>query len=332
MKPKRGPKDGYSSDEKQEYRKNVWNMLLSCGVHDGDYLCMPSASGEEIGVMISMGINEDQIIAVDESAALIATAKWRATYPKVRCYGSKLSRASERMNADGINLVSANLDLCNNISEELVTEVNTFLRHCRPRKQFAVTITRARESTALLTMINSTSRNPNLDARTNAFIHLVDMPDPGYAYIGGEKYLHSKHPMQWFVFGIKPYAATDEIKECLLRINKADQRKCDLYDEVLDFKKSEWYMNNCFHGNKHHKDWLKKREELRGLDKEYHKQEDIIDSEGCLLTNMVERHLQRENYLRIFVRMYLSKITSQMGLPHRLQSAGLHKNLATLLR
>ncbi len=215
----RGPALGYASDEKQKYRQEVWGAIANkiMDVLDRDerahVLMLPSKGGEEIEVAISHGIPEDRIIAVDENPALLASAKWRKSRPLVKCYGSSLSRAAERIKNDGIVLAAANLDLCNNFSEDLVSEISGFFDNCYRFYQFcfSVTVMKGRENKATSLMLNHIFKNSPRgfkkieDKRIRALCAVMDssesFPLSQLSCIEAQgNYIHSKTPMAWCVF------------------------------------------------------------------------------------------------------------------------------------
>ncbi len=125
---RRGPKTGYDFKAKEKYRDDVWKCFSeNLDTKKAVVAFLPSKEGLEIPVALKYGFKEKNLIAIDENPALLATAKWRKEYPLIKCYGSKVGRAFERMANDGVRLHAANLDFCNNLSEELLCEVKSCL-------------------------------------------------------------------------------------------------------------------------------------------------------------------------------------------------------------
>lgn len=91
-------------------------------------LLMPSTEGLEIPIAISMGFKEENIFAVDRSAAILATARWRKTYPAVNIYAGELGHAMSRIAKDGHKLMAANYDLCGPFSGTMITAVTEAAR------------------------------------------------------------------------------------------------------------------------------------------------------------------------------------------------------------
>ncbi len=129
----RAPKGGYDTDVKNEYRVAVWGAIaprVIASLDDERAVCviMPSREGLEIDVAVSRGIPPEKILCVDQSAAVIATSKWRKRWPQCRFFASKVSAVGEKMKKAGMVAVAANLDLCGNFSDETLFEVDTFLK------------------------------------------------------------------------------------------------------------------------------------------------------------------------------------------------------------
>lgn len=127
----RGPENEYDFEAKERYRLDVWDMMFAHATSGRGFekvivLILPGKHGREIPLLLEAGVREENIVAVDESAALIATAPWRKTYPAIRCYGNLLSRAASRMLADGVRIDAANLDFCGNFSTPLLEELKAF--------------------------------------------------------------------------------------------------------------------------------------------------------------------------------------------------------------
>ena len=240
----RGPVTGYTSDAKHEYREQVWSAIapkvkdlfgLDSRAH---VLMLPSKGGEEIEVAINHGIPEDRIIAVDENPALIATAAWRKHRPLVKCYGSSLSRAAQRIKEDGFVLLAANLDLCNNFSEDLVSEVSGFFGNCVRFDKFcfSVTVMKGRENKATNLMLNHIFKGSSIglkkvdDKRIRALCAVMEddgnFPLSKLSCIESQgSYVHSKTPMAWCVFSC---GFNDKLKSLRSEIHFLTQQFRDL--------------------------------------------------------------------------------------------------------
>lgn len=131
----REPTTGYTSDAKQEYREKVWKSFARrkaihyANVYDNAFiLIMPGLGTEEIDTAVDYGMDPEKIICVHESAGHVATsAKWRKKYPKTPFYCCKISEVMEKLVRDNRYLTGANLDFCNNLSPELIYEVQRFM-------------------------------------------------------------------------------------------------------------------------------------------------------------------------------------------------------------
>jgi hypothetical protein len=123
----KAPKNGYAFEEKDAYRKHVWSFFNDNLSKDAKILFFPSKEGLEIPIALSHGFKQENLIAVDNSPAVIATSSWRKKYPDVKFYGGMLSNVIERIKKDNILIDAANLDFCNNLSLELLQEFNTFV-------------------------------------------------------------------------------------------------------------------------------------------------------------------------------------------------------------
>ena len=131
----REPATGYTSDAKQEYREKVWKSFARrkaihyANVYDNAFiLIMPGLGTEEIDTAVDYGMDPEKIICVHESAGHVAaSAKWRKKYPRTPFYCCKISEVMEKLVRDKRYLTGANLDFCNNLSPELIYEVQRFM-------------------------------------------------------------------------------------------------------------------------------------------------------------------------------------------------------------
>jgi hypothetical protein len=212
----RGPKAGYDGDTKQAYREAVWADMLK--IASGRLMTdtvavlvvMPSSGTEEIDTLVVMGVDPLQIFAIDQSAAVIATSKWRKKYPEVRFAACKVSEAPAILKKRGLVAVAANLDLCCNFSDELVSEVDAFVAGHMSVDDFcfSVTVTKGREGKAinsLLSLHGSDDRLP--DKRIAALVAVSQWAGKQVHSIGhawqiraGGAYRAYSCPMAWQVF------------------------------------------------------------------------------------------------------------------------------------
>lgn len=123
------PKDEYNSEQKAAYREAVWFAFAESvpDVATAKVLFFPGRHGFEIPVALRHGFKAENLIACDENAAIIATAKWRKDHPEIRCYGTSLSRTIPRLVQDGIKLDAANLDFCSNLCSGLMADIMLLL-------------------------------------------------------------------------------------------------------------------------------------------------------------------------------------------------------------
>lgn len=149
----RGPKKGYDFPAKQAYRQAVWKHFAENvpDVGSAKALFLPGRDGMEIPIALGLGFKEENLIACDENPALIATALWHKQYPLIRCYGSSLERAVERMRVDGVAIDAANLDFCSNLSTPVLVSIRQLLMGGIVNQPclLAVTVLKGREGAAL---------------------------------------------------------------------------------------------------------------------------------------------------------------------------------------
>jgi hypothetical protein len=128
------PIKGYSSKNKEEYRKKIWSMfaekILENVKNDpnGYVLLLPGKYCYEIETAISFGFPEEKIIAVEQNPAIIATSEWRKKYPSVKFFGCKVSEVGKKFKKNWV-IYAANLDFCNNFSKEFIEETFLFFHN-----------------------------------------------------------------------------------------------------------------------------------------------------------------------------------------------------------
>lgn len=208
----------YDTPEKDAYRRAVWgafNEAMGGRVEEAVGVLMPAKNGLEIAAAIRSGFREENLIAVDKNPALLATAPWRKQYPKVRIYGSEVSRAFARMAKDAVKVDVANLDFCGNFSMPVVESVRAirdmayqregdwnFLPHAHPvwntPSALGVTVLKGRESTATATALHllGGAYKSDVEPRTVALLNAADHCDSVVAH--GE-YRSGKQVMAWGV-------------------------------------------------------------------------------------------------------------------------------------
>lgn len=182
---RRAPKLGYNNNAKEEYRDNVWRNIFPIIENDlrvdknAKVLLLPSKEGLEIDVAIRQGVDPSQIIAIDENPALLAHAKWKDKIPKENRFGCKVSKIGEKIKSNGWYLVASNLDFCNNFSDEVIGEIQSFIdtRCCSDRFVMSVTLMKGRESRALFKLIKKTGSGLKFThARMGVLFEVLDLP------------------------------------------------------------------------------------------------------------------------------------------------------------
>lgn len=189
------PKSGYDHPVKESYRTAVWDALLKDYTGTGDVLIMPSREGLEIDLLISRGVPADKIVAVDKSAAVIATSVWRKKHPHVRFHTTTVG-AFHRKQKNPVEL--ANLDFCSNFNMGLVEEVGSFFRNTYRVKgmAFAVTVLRGREGPVTVELIKHLGFPDAGDVRISALFGLSS-PSMVLENLAVGNYIMSRSPMVW---------------------------------------------------------------------------------------------------------------------------------------
>ena len=213
------PKVGYATDAKQKYREDVWSCLLPAW-HEAKaddrahVLIMPSREGLEIDYLVSMGVPQDRIIAIDRSAAVIATSRWRKEFPKVKFFSTQVGDAYKKINAKGYVVACANLDYCTNFSTDFVEQTKSFISNVARFNffRFGVTVAKGREGGALTLMLKKFA--PSVcetiyEPRLAGLFAVADIK--GFGVCGEGKYVSGKNPMAWGVFKYLS-ADKDELK------------------------------------------------------------------------------------------------------------------------
>lgn len=209
------PENGYTTDAKQKYREAVWSCLLPAW-HEAKsddrahLLIMPSREGLEIDYLVLMGVPQERIIAIDKSAAVIATSRWRKEFPQVKFFSTEVGDAYKKINAKGYVIACANLDYCTNFSTDFVEQTKNFISNVARFNffRFGVTVAKGREGSALTLMLKKFS--PSVcdvisEPRIASLFALTGLT--GFGVCGEGKYTSGKNPMAWGVF---KYLAADK--------------------------------------------------------------------------------------------------------------------------
>lgn len=227
------PKNGYNTDAKQKYREDVWSCLIPawelCKYHDNAHvLIMPSREGLEIDHLISLGVPQERIVAIDKSAAVIATSIWRKKFPKVKFFTTSVGDAYKKINASNIIICAANLDFCSNFCESLIDEYRRFRTKTNQFEcaRIACTIAKGREGKALVSMIKKFA--PHLDQynepRCAALLSCSEL-DNEHMLWGQGDYVSGKNPMSWFVVS-RSYIISSETRRHISDLNSLDIAEC----------------------------------------------------------------------------------------------------------
>ena len=156
----------YDSEQKAQYREMVWATFADVVFDSATarVLFFPGRHGFEIPVALKYGFQEANLIACEENAAILATAKWRKEYPSVRCYGTNLNRTIDRLVGDKVRLNAVNLDYCSNLCGAVLADLRKLVeREIWDGDQFAVAVTllKGREDTALVDIAKLVFGNAN---------------------------------------------------------------------------------------------------------------------------------------------------------------------------
>jgi hypothetical protein len=236
----REPSGGYDFPAKDKYRWLVWGAFAEYldNVSMAKIVFFPGKKGLEIPIALSLGFREENLIAVDNSAALLASAKWRSKYPLVRIYGNELSRAVERMKADGVSVNAANLDFCNALSDESIGQFLSFI-HGGVLKWggvVSVTMLRGRDSAGILALARKIKIPPLLSdspLRPSILFSLSDIKGESRPVRHGfYKSTAGKQVMDWLVCRIMSDLDIDGERRL------ADRLRADIihnFSETRDF-------------------------------------------------------------------------------------------------
>jgi len=203
----RGPANGYDFAEKQDYREAVWRAFAEnvIDVSSAKVLFFPGRLGLEIPVALRHGFKEENLIACDENAALIATAEWHKQYPRIKCYGSILVRAIERMKADKVRIDAANLDFCSNLCSSFYDNLQCLCDWpvLSDACLLAVTLLKGRESEALVDTVRATMQTEGaIDRIGVARLYLAKIGICTWGIVKGE-YRSGTKNMVWAIWKLR---------------------------------------------------------------------------------------------------------------------------------
>ena len=224
MTKHRTPAAGYVSDAKQDYREKVWAAFKASGaihraVTDNQFiLILPGLQCDEIETAIRYGCPPDRIICVHESAAHVATgAEWRKRWPDMPFYCCKVSEVGKKLQRDRVLLCAANLSFCNNLSLELLGELNGFVKSTplTVSHVLAITVAKGRESSITVAMMEHLAQSSSkfTEKRLCALDAMVFSGADMMVLTEGS-YLHSRTPMAFCViWDCSPAARIKRAKE-----------------------------------------------------------------------------------------------------------------------
>lgn len=208
MTNRSAPRKGYDTPEKQKYRQDVWAALIGGWVdykHDplAHVLLLPSSEGLEIDYVVSLGIPQDRVIAIDKSAAVIATSAWRKKYPDVKFMATTIGGCAEKLRKRKINVCAANLDFCSNFSADLIAQFSSFMAKA-PLYEYArigVTVAKGRESTATALLLKRFAKDLQAytEPRLGALMACADNVPDHHLILAQGAYKSGSYPMAWAV-------------------------------------------------------------------------------------------------------------------------------------
>ena len=206
----------YDSEEKEVYRERIWlnfeeQVLTNEFLQDKRQvvLLLPSYNGQEIEVALAHKFPPEKIIAVDENEYLRYSAPWIKKYPNIRFYGSMIKYVGNKIKKDNLIVRAANLDLCNNFSDELISQVSHFYFSTgifTDILTLAITTAVGREkkdSTNLMNCFHAYCKNKKIyEKRHTALLGLLGQDNPMLLDQG--KYTRNiRYKMAWSIFNSK---------------------------------------------------------------------------------------------------------------------------------
>jgi hypothetical protein len=258
--------NSYTSEEKDIYRNRVWDSfpidiinLVSDIENNVFALIFPSKEGQEIEHLLRRGIPEEKIIAIDKSPAVIAVSTWRKKHPKIKFYGCNLSELHEKLIKNKQLIGIGNLDLCNNFSKSLISELQEFFNKSPiyNKSCFSITIAKGRESTEtnyLLDLVSGIQYSSITKCkRSDCLIKIVLEKLIGTTgiYLDSSNYINNRVPMSWFSFVMyksdffcKEFEDenTDVYNKAILFIDIDDKRPYHSHSDIIVQK---WINDNA---------------------------------------------------------------------------------------
>lgn len=197
-------RDRYACDQKQEKaRIPIWDCLLS-GYTGGLILLMPEKNRKELDILLAHGVVPEDVLAVDKSAAVLATFTRQVLSPHeravIRRRGALVSQACEEWAQEGIRLALAHFDFCGNLDQysygTVRAEIEAIARSgIIDNAHIAVTFERGREANPV------TKKFDRLGLLTTALSNGL-RAGVVIKRIKAGRYQNGPSPMQWVIFEI----------------------------------------------------------------------------------------------------------------------------------
>lgn len=156
------PKVGYSTPEKQNYRRIVYSgfkKIFGPAIRNKQLVLLPSAEGEEIDTALQFGFQLENLHVVDKNPAIVASLN-RRYKNQLHTYGRPIEDALYVMASNGVRVDAVNLDLCFPIGNKQ----RDTLRDCMQLLMYpcavSITLQRGREVGTVADIITETATNP----------------------------------------------------------------------------------------------------------------------------------------------------------------------------
>lgn len=288
----RGPKDEYSSEEKQQYRETTWHCLSENLSSNAKVLFFPSKHGYDIPIALKFGFKEENLIACDENPAIIASGSWRKKYPRIRCYGNDLVRTIERLDKENIMLDAVVGDFCSNLCDMVFNSLSKLLTTPILNDPFVlgITLLKGRESSAIAALARMLFGDSN---RTIDRISIID------------EYIRHFFKFSTSVLLTKDYMSkTQTMTYSILKLYNSDiihDRKFNVFTSpyVLKEVKVLEEMDHCQWNG-----WRAKRKET-------------YDEAQDRFNKYQDKYLKRRNALQDYVEEQLEKVPQGDNLPRK---------------
>lgn len=195
----------FQTKVKFTYRKTIWDHILS-NVRDlsninNKFIVLPHVAGYEIPLLLSRGIQQEQIICIEKDRKTFLSAEWRQKYPNVISFNGRLS-SLHTIIEDHWVLTGANFDFCGPISNMFQLETQMFFKQNAQNLDkhftFACTISCGRELPAMTRKIRSYKnyRYPRIAAAINM---LYNPLLKGSQLLCQNTYKNNVHRMLFFI-------------------------------------------------------------------------------------------------------------------------------------